>query len=304
MRGQRPWRPQIAWWTLTTSNLQRLGVGITSALGLFVVVGLTAAMQQPVFPTGATGTGLFMAAAALADGTSNPTTTGIASFNMCFNGTAWDRCKSSSTSSGTLDAGTQRVTLATNDPQFGAAGTASAEVQTVQGIASMTPLLTTLSGTNNLNNISGTISLPTGAATSANQSTGNTTLAALQTDLEADPCASSAKTKALISLVASGQIITGTSAKKTYICSLNLVTATAQNIALVEGTGTVCATGIAAMAGGTTAATGWNFAANGGLAIGNGRGTVFQADNANADNVCLLLSSTGQTSGVVMYVQK
>lgn len=33
-------------------------------------------------------------------------------------------------------------------------------------------------------------------------------------------------------------------------------------------------------------------------------GTVFQADNANADNVCLLLSSTGQTSGVVMYVQK
>ena len=36
-------------------------------------------------------------AAALADGTSNPTTTGVAAYNMCFNGTTWDRCKGTST---------------------------------------------------------------------------------------------------------------------------------------------------------------------------------------------------------------
>ena len=57
------------------------------------------------------------------------------------------------------------------------------------------------------------------------------------------------------------------------------------------------------MAGGTTAATGWNFATNGGMTLGNGDGAVLSADSANADNVCLLLSGTGQTSGGGHYVQ-
>jgi hypothetical protein len=48
----------------------------------------------------------------------------------------------------------------------GTAGTATGGVVTVQGVASMTPVLTTLSGTNS---ITGTISLPTGASTSAKQ---------------------------------------------------------------------------------------------------------------------------------------
>lgn len=104
------------------------------------------------------------------------------------------------------------------------------------------------------------------------------------------------------SLTASGQIITGVASKQTYICSINLVTATAQNIALVEGTGSTCATGIAGMAGGTTAATGWNFAANGGLTHGSGLGAVLRSATL-ADNVCLLLSSTGQTSGAVSWTQ-
>ena len=81
------------------------------------------------------------------------------------------------------------------------------------------------------------------------------------------------------------------------------MTATAQNIALVEGTGTTCGTGTAGMAGGTTAATGWNFAANSGLVKGAGSNWVFKTATA-ADNVCLLLSSTGQTSGSVRYVQQ
>jgi len=74
------------------------------------------------------GANLFPAAAALADGTANPTTTGLATFNMCFNGTTWDRCKSSSTNSGTLDSGTQRVTLATNDGLVGSIASPSSEV--------------------------------------------------------------------------------------------------------------------------------------------------------------------------------
>lgn len=124
--------------------------------------------------------------------------------------------------------------------------------------------------------------------------------------ITADPCGG-AKSFAPFSLTASGQIITGTASKKTYVCSIDLVTATAQNIALVEGTGTTCATNIFGLAGGTTAATGWNFAANGGLIPGSGIGTVaFGSGDANATaaNVCLLLSSTGQTSGTFGYVQQ
>jgi hypothetical protein len=122
-----------------------------------------------------------------------------------------------------------------------------------------------------------------------------------------DPCSQATKLGAAINLTASGQVITGTAAKKTYICSLDLVSATAQNIALVEGTGVVCATNIFGLAGGTTAATGWNLAANGGLTKGSGNGTVYSpsADtNATAANVCVLLSSTGQTSGQITYVQQ
>lgn len=73
--------------------------------------------------------------------------------------------------SGTVSLPTGASTSA-KQPALGVAGTASTDVLTVQGVASMTPLLATLSGTNNINNISGTISLPTGAATSANQTGG------------------------------------------------------------------------------------------------------------------------------------
>ena len=117
-----------------------------------------------------------------------------------------------------------------------------------------------------------------------------------------DPCKRGAKTYANINLTASGQIITGAASKKTYICSLILVSAAANNVALVEGTGTTCATSIAGMSGGTTAATGWNFGANGGLTIGNGDGGVFQTAT-NANNVCLLLSAASQVSGTASWVQ-
>jgi len=123
------------------------------------------------------------------------------------------------------------------------------------------------------------------------------------TAVVADPCQQAAGTSANINLTASGQIITGTSGKQTYICAFDIVTAAAQNIALVEGTGTTCGTSTAGMAGGTTAATGWNFAANGGLVKGTGAAWVYKTATTG-DNVCLLLSGTGQTSGEVRYVQQ
>jgi hypothetical protein len=123
----------------------------------------------------------------------------------------------------------------------------------------------------------------------------------------ADPCMFQLKSFASINLTASGQVITGTASKKTYICSISLLSGTAQNVALVEGTGTTCATNIFGLAGGTTAATGWNLAANGGLTHGNGGGLIYYGSgdaNATAANVCLLSSSTGQISGSIGYVQQ
>lgn len=122
-----------------------------------------------------------------------------------------------------------------------------------------------------------------------------------------DPCAQLTKVGVPINLTGSGQILAGTASKKTYICSIDLVSATAQNIALVEGTGSTCATNVFGLAGGTTAATGWNLSANGGLTKGSGSGTVYSpsADsNATAANVCLLLSGSGQTSGQMTVVQQ
>ena len=116
-----------------------------------------------------------------------------------------------------------------------------------------------------------------------------------------DPCELNSAVYVLINQTAGTKLVTGTSSKKIYICAIQLITATAQNIALVEGTGTVCATGPAGVMGGSTAATGWNFAANGGLAMGNGASSI-AAEATNADDLCLLQSGSGQVSGNVKYV--
>lgn len=95
--------------------------------------------------------------------------------------------------SGTISLPTGAATAA-KQPALGTAGTASADVITVQGIASMTalkvdgsavtqPISGTVTanqgGTWNVTNVSGTVSLPTGASTSALQSTGNTSLSTI-----------------------------------------------------------------------------------------------------------------------------
>jgi hypothetical protein len=99
-------------------------------------------------------------------------------------------------------------------------------------------------------------------------------------------------------------LVSGTASKKIYICSINIVVAAATNVALVEGTTTTnaCDTGTAGMAGGATAATGWNFAANGGLAQGAGMGAIAITATA-ADNVCLFASAANQVSGVISWTQ-
>ncbi len=118
-----------------------------------------------------------------------------------------------------------------------------------------------------------------------------------------DPCKAQVKQYASINQTASTQLVAGTASKKIYICSIHVVVAAATNVALVEGTGTVCASGTAGVSGfgGATAATGWNFMANGGIALGNGDSSL-GAESVSADDLCLLSSGSGQVSGGISYV--
>jgi hypothetical protein len=118
-----------------------------------------------------------------------------------------------------------------------------------------------------------------------------------------DPCSINMRNVVPLNLTASAQLAAGISGKYTYICSVHLVTATAQNIALVEGTGTTCGTSTAGMAGGATAATGWNLAVNQTIALGNGANWILATATAGR-NVCLLSSGSGQISGAIQYVQQ
>lgn len=118
-----------------------------------------------------------------------------------------------------------------------------------------------------------------------------------------DPCFGQARTYFSISQTTNTQIITGTSAKKIYFCSFNVVAGDAENISVVEGTATVCATATIAVPGfpAATAAAGWNFAANGGMASNGGAGSM-AGTSVNADNVCLFQSGSGRVAGGGSYV--
>lgn len=95
-------------------------------------------------------------------------------------------------------------------------------------------------------------------------------------------------------------LVTGVSGRHIRITSLDISTAGANNVALISGTGATCGTGTTGMNGGTTAATGWNFAANGGITRGSGIGTVYRT-TAAGDSVCVVTSATTQLSGNLSY---
>jgi hypothetical protein len=88
-----------------------------------------------------------------------------------------------------------------------------------------------------------------------------------------------------------------TSTNKLHICSIVLISATAQNISLVEGTGATCATGIAALIGGTTASVA--VGATGGFSTVSNR--AWLTTKTTADHLCLIQSGAGNVSGVVTY---
>lgn len=119
-----------------------------------------------------------------------------------------------------------------------------------------------------------------------------------------DPCQNNAATFTPISITTgtTTKIVTGTAAKKLYICYLYLQTVNANNIAIISGTtGGTCGANTAGLIGGTTATNGLNNPANGGQAIGNG-GYAVAGVATNNDDICLITSASTPLAGVIKTV--
>lgn len=220
---------------------------------------------------------------------------------------------------------------------FGTAGTASAQVWTIQGIAGMTKLLVTpdsvalpanqsvnvaqINGVTTTmgNGASGTgvqrvtiasdstgqVALAAGSATigalTPNQSTNTAQIAG--STVVADPCQVNTPTYTPISITTATttRIVAPTAAKRTYVCAFVLFSAGTDNVGVVEGTGGTCGTGTAGVIGGTTAANGLNLTAQTGLVYGSGDSAVFATAGTNVD-LCLITSAAVVLAGHVKWV--
>lgn len=195
---------------------------------------------------------------------------------------------------------------------YGTAGTANTNVLTVQGIASMTPFLSAQSGTWNIANITGTISLPTGAATAANQATANSSLATIASNTGGaipagsayigqssnDPSKGGATpTFASLSMstATTTQIIALSGTTKTYVTSLHIIAGGTANVTLKYGTGTNCGTGT------TTLVGPYPLAAQAGLAMGSGTGAVVIVPSGQA--LCVTSDAAVQVTTGATYQQ-
>lgn len=153
----------------------------------------------------------------------------------------------------------------------------------------------------------------TGSAVPANAQYGGALDAVGGTNLvgiAADPCQTSVKTTLPITLATAAVkvIAVGVSAKKIYVCQLYLNNNAADSVAIFEATtATTCATSpIAVVGAGTsvaTAATGNNWAANGGLSQGNGAAQVL-ATTVNNNDLCVAQSAATQLTGSITYVTR
>lgn len=120
-----------------------------------------------------------------------------------------------------------------------------------------------------------------------------------------DPCDGTAKTFYVINTTtaATFEVANAVASNYWYICGVNIVVGAAQGVAFAldndDGCGSV--TAATGLNGGVTGATGWQFAANGGIALGNGSGTVMKSPTAG-QYLCMVTSTTAQTSGTIAFV--
>jgi len=120
-----------------------------------------------------------------------------------------------------------------------------------------------------------------------------------------DPCSGVAKSYYVVD-TADGtnlELANAVSSQYWYICSVNLVAAGATVVLISIDDTDGCGSPSAGLHGGSTGTTteGWSFAANGGIALGNGGSTVMKAPTADR-YLCIDQSASVQLSGTISYV--
>lgn len=215
----------------------------------------------------------------------------------------------------------------------GTAGSAAGGVVTVQGVASMTPFLVnpgtaanwnttwaggTLGSMANYGTSPGAVLVPgvnafvTNANTNGQQNMANSSPVVLANNQSVgDPCMYQLKSNAAFSTTpnnANVALVTGVSAKKIYVCSFTVIVSAATAISLTEGSSSTCGTSnqaaVMGVASNGTLANGLSLAANGGVTLGSGVGTVAQTAT-NADYLCIASSSaSANVAGNLTYIQQ
>lgn len=186
--------------------------------------------------------------------------------------------------SGTVSLPTGAATAA-KQPALGTAGSASTDVLTVQGIASMTPFLANPGTAANWGTGATGSAVPANAQYAGANSSGNL-VGIIQADASAKIDVSTATTTELVALSAG---------KKIYVTSWDVIAAGTGTIKLVYGTGTACGTG-------TTDLTGaYSLVAQSGIAKGGGLGPILVVPASNA--LCVTTSAAVGMQGSMAYTQ-
>lgn len=115
-----------------------------------------------------------------------------------------------------------------------------------------------------------------------------------------DPCFGPNKGDVAISQTASTRLVPGLPGMRIFVCAARVVAGAAEVPSFIEGTGTTCGTGTAAVAGSTTAANGESYAANGGFSGGDGIGTIM-VTNVKGNDLCLQQSGANRLAGNLVY---
>ena len=177
------------------------------------------------------------------------------------------------TGSGTIDTGTIRTTIATDDPVNDAAVEVSASIGTTA--AAVPASAVQVGGTDGTN-----LTVP-----------------------YIDPCQREARTTYVVDIVTATttEIANQVASEFFWLCSVHLFTAGINNVAIVEDDTNDCASPTAGLNGGVTAAEGYNFIANQGIVVGTGEFYIMRTATANR-YLCIITSAAVQLSGTITLV--
>lgn len=224
----------------------------------------------------------------IATGGTSATITGTGAYRVDINGCTAAKVEVTTDTSGTSSV----YLLATQAPigGGGAGGGGDASEATLSSVDT------------SLNNIETDID-ELAAATNSNRVDVNISTIGGSTPPPVDPCSAETQTSYVVNLAtaATTEIANAVASEFFYICSVNLVVAGAQGVALAEDDTDGCGSVTAGLNGGTTGATGWSFAANGGIVIPNTGRWALKTATANR-YLCIVLSQSVQTSGTITYV--